>query len=60
MAELVDDEDPNVANEAAYALAKIGPGAKAAVPALEELQLHRVDFIRAAAREALSKIQSEG
>ncbi|REK19026.1 MAG: hypothetical protein DWQ37_02365 [Planctomycetota bacterium] len=34
LADLLQDEDPNVSTEAAYALAKIGPGAKAAVPAL--------------------------
>ena len=34
LAGLIDDKDPRVSSEAVLALAKIGPGAKAAVPAL--------------------------
>ena len=33
---LIDDEDPDVQHEVLFALAKIGPGAKAAVPKLIE------------------------
>ena len=37
LAKLLSDPDPNVSIEAAHALADIGPGAKAAVPALVEV-----------------------
>ena len=47
-----------ICREAAEALGKIGPSARAALPALREAANETVDQIRLAAQEALSRIES--
>ena len=56
--EALKDEDWNVRMYAAYALGKIGPGAKEAVPALKKAQLEDQNVqIRDVAAVALEKIE---
>jgi HEAT repeat protein len=60
--ELLRDADPDVGADAAYALARIGPEARAAVPALLDT-LRRKDpgggRLREAAADALGRIDPE-
>jgi HEAT repeat protein len=56
----LEDQDPVVRRHAAIALGKIGPAAKEAAPALDQLQRNQVekDDVRKAATAALQRINS--
>src|SRR5947209_5671167 len=54
------DRDRTVREQAAYTLAEIGPPAAAAIPALREALKERDGSVRAAANQALKKIQGAG
>ena len=54
--EMLKDKDPNIRRNAAQALGHMGPGAKAAVPALTEATQSKNYFVRQSAVAALGKI----
>jgi HEAT repeat protein len=54
------DEEPLVRAAAAAALGKMGSDARAALPALNELQKDQATVVRLAVAEAINKITSPG